>query len=134
MIERIKKYDLSIDKNLYNFINLEVLPDTNINKENFWKGFSNLVSNFDPINKKLLFKRDTIQKKINEWHKINNVKEINYSSYKDFLYEIEYLVKEGPDFKIDTIQDIENLIGGIDSHHRSQVKQYHEYIEVEVVV
>ena len=54
MIERIKKYDLSIDKNLYNFINLEVLPDTNINKENFWKGFSNLVSNFDPINKKLL--------------------------------------------------------------------------------
>ena len=102
MIERIKKYDLSIDKNLYNFINLEVLPDTNINKENFWKGFSNLVSNFDPINKKLLFKRDTIQKKINEWHKINNVKEIDYSLYKDFLYEIEYLVKEGPDFKIDT--------------------------------
>ncbi len=102
MIERIKKYDLSIDKNLYNFINLEVLPDTNINKENFWKGFSNLVSNFYPINKKLLFKRDTIQKKINEWHKINNDKEIDYSSYKDFLYEIEYLVKEGPDFKIDT--------------------------------
>ncbi len=102
MIERIKEYDLSIDKNLYNFINLEVLPDTNINKENFWKGFSNLVSNFDPINKKLLFKRDTIQKKINEWHKINNVKEIDYSLYKDFLYEIEYLVKEGPDFKIDT--------------------------------
>ena len=102
MIERIKEYDLTIDKNLYNFINLEVLPDTNINKENFWKGFSNLVSNFDPINKKLLLKRDTIQKKINEWHKINNVKEIDYSLYKDFLYEIEYLVKEGPDFKIDT--------------------------------
>ena len=35
----LKIKNLSISKNLANFINKELLPRTKVNKEKFWKGF-----------------------------------------------------------------------------------------------
>ena len=59
-----KKYintqDLSISENLYNFINKEALPGTNISEENFWKGFSKVSHELAPKNKELI----KVEKKI----------------------------------------------------------------------
>jgi len=114
MLDKFSIYDLKIDKNFYNFINLEVLPGTKIKKKFFWKNFSILVNKLAPKNRRLLNKRKKIQKKIDIWHKKNIAKKHNPSEYKKFLHAIDYLVKEGSDFKINTKnvdQEISNISG-----------------------
>ena len=59
----IEKYELKIDTELYKFVNNEVLPGTSVVNEDFWKGFSDTVIKLAPINKRLIEKRDEIQRK-----------------------------------------------------------------------
>ncbi len=54
---------LKVDDHLLKFINDEAIPDTGISIKNFWDGFSKTTHELSPINKKLLEKRDQIQKK-----------------------------------------------------------------------
>ena len=98
----IKKNNLNINKKFYNFVNEKILPGTAIEIDKFWSDFSNIVDEFDPINKNLLKRRLELQSKLNKWYEQNKGKEINNSDYKKFLLEIGYLIKEGNDFKIDT--------------------------------
>ena len=99
--KNIKVENTEINEVLYNFINNEVLPDTDISENDFWNGFVKAVNELAIINKELLKKRDVIQSKIDEWHKSNKEK-IDFSSYKNFLKEIGYLVEDQGDFKIET--------------------------------
>ena len=46
--------------------------------------------------------RESIQKKIDDWHIQNKDNEFNLATYKKFLYSINYLKKEGKNFKIQT--------------------------------
>ena len=94
--------DLKINQTLYDFINKEVLPGTDINQENFWKDFSKVVHELSPINKSLLEKREKIQKQIDEWHLSNSKEKFNKEKYTKFLKSISYLKEEGDDFKINT--------------------------------
>ena len=94
--------DLKINQTLYDFINKEVLPGTDINQENFWKDFSKVVHELSPINKSLLEKREKIQKQIDEWHLSNSREKFNKEKYTKFLKSISYLKEEGDDFKINT--------------------------------
>ncbi len=110
----IKKNNLIIKENFYNFVNQKILPGTDINEDKFWKGFSNIVVELDPINKNLLKKRSELQSKINIWHEENKGKKIINSEYKNFLIKIGYLIEEGDDFKIDTKNvdpEIANICG-----------------------
>jgi len=93
---------LKIDENLFNFINQEVIPDTNINIDDFWKDFSILIQNLSPINKKLLLKRENIQSQLNQWHDQNRGADVSFEKYKKFLFDIGYIVEEGDDFLIET--------------------------------
>ena len=97
-----EKFGLKIDNKLLNFIENEALPGTSVSSEQFWRGFSELVKELNPKNKELLNKRENIQKKINEWHIQNRGKNHNKEEYYNFLKEINYLVDEGPEFKIQT--------------------------------
>ena len=108
----ISKYDLKIDEDLFNFINLEVLPQININKDNFWKDFSDLITDLTPINRNLLKKREEIQSKLNVWYEKNSYKDISPENYMKFLIEIGYIEKEGKDFKIET-QNVDTEISFI---------------------
>ena len=67
-MKKININNLQVYEQLLSFVNKEVIPGTNINAENFWSGFAKAVHGLAPINKKLLEKRDQIQKKIDEWH------------------------------------------------------------------
>ena len=98
----IKINNLSISKKLLNFVDKELLPGTKIKKENFWKGFSNIVHQLAPKNKELLEKREKLQKKIDAWHKDEKGKKINIKKYIKFLKKIGYLKKTGTNFKIKT--------------------------------
>ena len=94
--------NLKVSEILFNFINDDLLKNTKIAKEDFWKGFDKAVHELAPINKDLLKKRDIIQKQIDEWHIKNKGNQINLEEYKNFLHEIGYLKKVGVDFKIET--------------------------------
>ena len=94
--------DLKVDKTLFDFINNEVLPGTDINQENFWKKFSKVVHEISPINKKLIEKREDIQKQIDEWHLANPKDKFDKNKYTEFLKSISYLIDEGSEFKITT--------------------------------
>ncbi len=98
----IKIENLSVSKILLNFINKELLPGTKIKKKIFWNKFNKAVHELAPKNKILLEKREELQKKIDEWHKKNRDKKFNLYKYKNFLKKINYLKKNGSDFKIKT--------------------------------
>ena len=56
----------------------------------------------EPKNRELINIRETLQKKIDDWHIKNKGNEIKLDEYKNFLYEIGYLKEEGADFSIET--------------------------------
>ena len=94
--------DLSISENLYKFVNDKLLPKTRIKTKDFWKGFSEVISELAPKNKVLLEKRDELQKKIDSWHKERKGEKFDIKKYTEFLKKIAYLKKTGPNFKIRT--------------------------------
>ena len=98
----IKKKELQINSRLFDFVNNEIIPGTKIESEEFWTNFEKIVHELAPVNKKLIQKREEIQKKIDEWHKKNKGKEFNKKEYLEFLKSISYIVKEKDNFNIET--------------------------------
>ena len=94
--------NLKVHDELLSFVNDELLKETSISPEKFWQGFDNMVHELSPQNKKLIEKREILQKKIDDWHIKNRGAEIKIEEYKKFLKEIDYLKDEGSDFKIET--------------------------------
>ena len=45
--------------------------------DDFWNKFSKVVHELTPINKKLIQKRENIQKKIDDWHKSRKEKDFD---------------------------------------------------------
>ncbi len=99
MSKRIKLHSLSVATPLYEFINREVLPGLDLNVDDFWSNFSQVVDKFNDRNKDLLAVRERMQQQIDEWH--NQSEEFSFDDYKTFLKNIGYLVPEGDDFIID---------------------------------
>ena len=97
-----KIHNLSVSNELLSFINNELLKDTKISSEKFWKGFDKVIHELAPKNKELIQTREDLQKKIDNWHIENKGNEINLVEYKKFLSKISYLKEVGPDFKIKT--------------------------------
>ena len=65
-----KKYqkieNLSVSKALFDFINNEAIPETNIKEKSFWQGFSKAVHELSPKNESLIkFRKKSIFSKIN---------------------------------------------------------------------
>ena len=104
--KNLKEYtsvgSLYVSKELLKFVNNEVLKGTKIKPKNFWSGFEKSLHILKPKNEKLIDIRESIQKKIDDWHIQNKDNEFNLAAYKKFLYSINYLKKEGKNFKIQT--------------------------------
>ncbi len=111
-----KKYisqgQLSIASELLDFVNNELLPGTNVTKENFWSGLDKSVHELAPKNRKLLEFRENLQKKIDIWHRDKKGEKIDIKEYSNFLIEIGYLKKEGEKFQIET-KNVDSEISSI---------------------
>ncbi len=108
----VEKNGLKISSILFEFINKEVIPGTNLEIEDFWGKFSKVVEELAPINKKLIQKREKIQKEIDNWHLSNKGKDFDKKKYLEFLKTINYLVDEKEDFVIET-KNVDNEISSI---------------------
>ncbi len=96
----IEKHGLKVAPLLADFVENEVLPGTGLEAAAFWGGFSALVHDLAPRNRALLATRDSLQARIDTWHRQNQGASI--AAQKSFLEEIGYLLPEGPDFQIET--------------------------------
>lgn len=102
MSNRIQQGGLQIDSTLYELVNQQIIPGTDINADDFWRSFEQILEELAPKNRSLLAKRDDLQQKIDDWHKARIGKDLNPTEYKQFLQKIGYLVEQGEDFQVST--------------------------------
>ncbi|WP_306173782.1 malate synthase G [Pseudoalteromonas shioyasakiensis] len=93
---------LSVDQQLAQFVEQQLLPGTGISTDTFWQGFAEIVNELTPINRALLEKREQLQAKIDDYHKQQPVWDA--ANYQAFLEDIGYLVPEPASFSIETEQ------------------------------
>ena len=100
--KRVMIGSLSIDPALEALVREEIIPGLGLDAEDFWNSFSHILNDLTPRNRELLEKRDRIQQQIDDWHLNRMGKPHDPQAYQEFLRSIDYLVPEGPDFKITT--------------------------------
>ena len=84
----IKIEKLSVSEILFSFINEELLPGTSINKKKFWRDFNKTIHELSPKNRKLLQKRERLQKTIDALHIDKKENRLSLKEYTQFLKKI----------------------------------------------
>jgi malate synthase len=93
---------IEVDESLRRFVEDEALPGTGIAPNNFWFGFSALLRELTPENKRLLRKREDLQARIDARNIALAGRVPNPAEEEAFLREIGYLVDRPPSFTIGT--------------------------------
>ncbi|MCQ6268084.1 malate synthase G [Fictibacillus sp. WQ 8-8] len=101
MTNYVNSGNLQVASELFEFINSEVLPGSEVDRQEFWSGFEELINDLTPINKELLAHRDELQNQINAWYR-ENMESFDFDKYKTFLKDIGYLEPKVEDFMITT--------------------------------
>jgi malate synthase len=102
MTERVSVGNLRVARVLYDFVNNEALPGTDIDPDTFWSGVDKVVADLTPQNQDLLNRRDELQAQIDKWHRQRVIEPVDPDTYREFLAEIGYLLPEPEDFTITT--------------------------------
>ncbi|HEX2284506.1 MAG TPA: malate synthase G, partial [Mycobacterium sp.] len=69
MTDRVTVGNLRVARVLYDFINNEALPGTDIDPDTFWSGVDKVVADLTPKNEDLLARRDDLQAQIDKYHR-----------------------------------------------------------------
>ena len=102
MTDRVSVGNLRVARVLYDFVNNEALPGTDIDPDSFWAGVDKVVADLTPQNQGLLNRRDELQAQIDKWHRHRVIEPVDPEAYRQFLTEIGYLLPEPGDFSITT--------------------------------
>ena len=102
MTDRVSVGNLRVARVLYDFVNNEALPGTDIDSDSFWAGVDKVVADLTPQNQDLLNRRDVLKAQIDKWHRQRVIEPIDAEAYREFLAEIGYLQPEPGDFTITT--------------------------------
>ncbi|MDB5697341.1 MAG: glcB [Alphaproteobacteria bacterium] len=96
----IAKAGISVAEPLVELIDQQALPGSGIDRDAFWAGFAAILARFEPENRALLAKRDSLQAQIDQWHVARRGRDIDQAEYQSFLRSIGYLVDEPARFEI----------------------------------
>jgi len=97
----VKKGNLQVAAELYEFLRTKALPGSGVNEETFWADFDALVHELAPKNKALLAERDRLQAEIDAWHRERGA-DYEFGEYRSFLERIGYLEPEPEPFEVTT--------------------------------
>ncbi len=93
---------IEVDRRLRDFIEGEALPGTDLDPAAFWFGFSSLLRDLTPENKRLLRRRDDLQASIDERNAALAGRPPHPAEEEEFLRDIGYLVDPPAPFTIGT--------------------------------
>src|ERR1700729_2195932 len=102
MTDRVSVGNLRVAQVLYDFVNNEALPGTDIDPDSFWAGVDKVVTDLQPQNQDLLARRDQLQAQIDKSPRQHVIEPLDPDGYREFLAEIGYLQPEPDDFTITT--------------------------------
>ena len=112
MSETVERAGLRVDARLAAFIENDVLAPLGRDAARFWAGFTALCARFVPRNRELLARRDSLQARIDAWHRDHRGKPLDTDAYRAFLEQIGYLVADPGEFTIGT-QNVDREIAAL---------------------
>ncbi|AMD02570.1 malate synthase G [Halomonas chromatireducens] len=102
MSERITRHRLQVAAELDAFITEQALPGTGIDAETFWAGVDAIFHDLTAKNRDLLAERESLQQRLDTWHRENPGPVSDMAAYRGFLKEIGYLADAPAQVKVTT--------------------------------
>ena len=102
MTMRVERAGLQVAQVLADLLEQDVLPGTGVGAEHFWEQLAAILKDLRPRNVELLAERQSLQEKIDNWHRDHQGGDFTHQAYKAFLQDIGYLLPEGEAFTITT--------------------------------
>ena len=109
MADRIHCAGLQVDKALHDLLVNDIAPGTGIAPEAFWQGLADILRDLMPRNAELLAIRDTMQAKLDAWHRQHPGASFDPSAYRAYLEEIGYLLPQPASVTV-TTQNVDDEI------------------------
>ncbi|MGD2082103.1 MAG: malate synthase G [Chromatiales bacterium] len=87
---------------LSDLVSDQAVPGTGVDAQHFWQALAAIVRDLDPENRRLLARRDALQRQIDQWHRDHRGQPLDAAAYRRLLEDIGYLLPEPGDFEITT--------------------------------
>ena len=99
-VSQEKRAGLSVDTQLVDFVEDELLNGLKLSAYEFWEGLASLIADQTSDNRKLLAHRDKLQQDMDAYHREHP--QLDHDHYVHFLKSTGYIEPEVPDFTIRT--------------------------------
>ena len=100
--DHVEVAGLRVGRELYDFLHEEALPGSPVDPDTFWSGFAALLADLVPRNRELVAERERLQAALDDFYREHG-RDVDAAEQERVLRDLGYLVEEGEDFSVDTV-------------------------------